>query len=159
VRVVLPSGYVPGEVAHHDQWRWPRPYRRYAELLARGGELANVAEEHQLAFASVVKAVPDGAAALIVGHGGSIELALVACLPDANHDSGANRSATATAHTSASTRAGSSASSSAARRQQCCPGVHRQTAHRAASVIPSVIPPRRTRCSGLALAGCRRSQA
>jgi broad specificity phosphatase PhoE len=42
--VELPSGYVPGEVAHHDQWRWPRPYRSYAELLARGGELTKVAE-------------------------------------------------------------------------------------------------------------------
>ena len=28
--VELPSGYVPGEVAHHDQWRWPRPYDRRA---------------------------------------------------------------------------------------------------------------------------------
>ena len=32
-----PSGYVPGEVDHHDQWRWARPYRSYAELLGRGG--------------------------------------------------------------------------------------------------------------------------
>jgi hypothetical protein len=23
----LPSGYVRGEVGHHEQWRWPRPYR------------------------------------------------------------------------------------------------------------------------------------
>ena len=42
--VELPSGYVPGEVEHHDQWRWPRPYRTYAELLGRGGRLAAVAK-------------------------------------------------------------------------------------------------------------------
>ncbi len=29
--------------------------------------------------------MPDGAAALVVGHGGAIEPALVACLPDADH--------------------------------------------------------------------------
>ena len=38
--VELPSGDVPGEVEHHDQWRWPRPFRTYAELLGRGGRLA-----------------------------------------------------------------------------------------------------------------------
>ena len=32
--VDLPSGYLPGQLAHHDQWHWPQPYRRYAELLA-----------------------------------------------------------------------------------------------------------------------------
>jgi broad specificity phosphatase PhoE len=45
--VELPSGYVPGEVDHHDQWRWPRPYRSYAELIGRGGGLAAVAESHR----------------------------------------------------------------------------------------------------------------
>jgi hypothetical protein len=39
-----PSGYVPGEVDHHEQWRWSRPYRVYAGLLARGGGLAAVGE-------------------------------------------------------------------------------------------------------------------
>jgi hypothetical protein len=33
--VELLSGYVPGEVEHHQQWRWPRPHSAYAELLAR----------------------------------------------------------------------------------------------------------------------------
>jgi hypothetical protein len=50
----LPSGYVPGEVDHHEQWEWPHPYQTYAELL---------------------------------GHGGGIEPGLVACLPDADHES------------------------------------------------------------------------
>ena len=38
--VELPSGYVPGEVDHHDQWRWPSPQRSYAKLIGRGGGLA-----------------------------------------------------------------------------------------------------------------------
>jgi broad specificity phosphatase PhoE len=84
--VELPSGYVPGEVDHHEQWGWPRPYRIYAELLGRGGGLATVAEAHRRIWTGVVEAVPDGAAALVVAHGGGIEPGLVACLPDADHE-------------------------------------------------------------------------
>jgi hypothetical protein len=35
----------------------------------------------------IVKTVSDGAAALVIGHGGGIESALVACLPHADHQS------------------------------------------------------------------------
>jgi broad specificity phosphatase PhoE len=85
--VAMPSGYVQGEVEHHDQWRWARPYRRYAELIARPSGLAIVAEAHRRIWTSVVEAVPDGDTALVVGHGGGIEPGLVACLPDADHES------------------------------------------------------------------------
>jgi broad specificity phosphatase PhoE len=113
--VEFPSGYVPGEVEHHDQWRWPRPYRTYAELLRRGLGLAIVAESHRRIWTAVVEAVPDGAAALVIAHGGGIEPRLVACLPDATTTRGAGRSATATAPASASTRDGSQRSRSAGR--------------------------------------------
>jgi broad specificity phosphatase PhoE len=85
--VELPSGYVPDEVDYHDQWRWARPYRSYAELIGRGGGLTIVAEAHQRSWTSTVEAVPEGAAALVVGHGGGIEPGLVACLPDADYES------------------------------------------------------------------------
>jgi broad specificity phosphatase PhoE len=85
--VELPSGYVPGEVAHHDQWGWERPYLRYAELLGRGGGLAAVAERHREAWAGAVQRVPEGGTALVVCHGGGIEPSLVACLPQAAHGS------------------------------------------------------------------------
>jgi hypothetical protein len=85
--VELPSGYVPGEVEHHQQWRWPRPYSAYAELLGRGGGLPAVAEAYRVAWTGVVEAVPEGAAALVVCHGCGIEAGLVACLPDVDHGS------------------------------------------------------------------------
>jgi broad specificity phosphatase PhoE len=85
--IELPSGYVPGEVEHHEQWRWPRPYRIYAELIGRRGGIATVAEIHLRIWQRVVEVVPDGAAALVVRHGGGIEPGLVACLPDADHES------------------------------------------------------------------------
>jgi broad specificity phosphatase PhoE len=83
--VQMPSGYVQGEVEFHQQWSWARPYARYAELVARGGGLARVAEAHRAIWAGAVEQVEDGAAALIVSHGGEIEPALVACFPAADH--------------------------------------------------------------------------
>ena len=81
----LPSGYVPGEVEFHQQWTWAQPYVRYAELIARGGGLARVAQAHRAAWIGAVEQVDEGGVALFVGHGGGIEPALVACLPGADH--------------------------------------------------------------------------
>lgn len=83
----MPSGYVPHEVDHHDQWSWPQPYVAYAELIKSGGGLAAVAQAHQEIWAGVVAAVPDGGGALVVSHGGCIEPALASCLPDEDHAS------------------------------------------------------------------------
>jgi hypothetical protein len=119
--VELPSGYVPGEVDHREQWGWPHPYRIYAELLGRGGGLATVAEAHRCIWTRVVEAVPDGAAALVVAHGGGSSRGWwPACRTPAT-SRGVRRWATVTAPGSASTRAGSSASSSIECRWSCCP--------------------------------------
>jgi broad specificity phosphatase PhoE len=85
--VDLPSGYLPGEIAHHDQSHWPQPYHKYAELLAELPGLAAVADAHRGLWTRLVAAVPDGAAVLVVCHGGGIEPGLVACLPHADHAS------------------------------------------------------------------------
>jgi broad specificity phosphatase PhoE len=83
--VDLPSGYLPGEIAHHDQWHWPQPYRRYAKLLAQLPWFTAVADAHRGLWTGLVAAVPDGAAVLVVCHGGGIEPGLVTCLPHADH--------------------------------------------------------------------------
>jgi broad specificity phosphatase PhoE len=85
--VDLPSGYVPGEVEHHAQWTWEQPYVRYAELIARGGGIARVAGEARQVFTRLVMAAPEGASVLVISHGGTIEPALVACVPHADHTS------------------------------------------------------------------------
>ena len=110
--VELPSGYVPGEVDHHDQWRWPSPQRSYAKLIGRGGGLATRRRDPSAHLDDRRCGRPQGAAALVVGHGGGIEPGLVACLSDANSELWLRRSATATAPASASMAAGSSASAS-----------------------------------------------
>jgi hypothetical protein len=123
--VELPSGYVPGEVDHHEQWGWPRPYRTYAELLGRGGGLPTVAEAHRRLWTGVVEAVPDGpppwSSPTAVG---SSRGWWPACrMPTTSR--GVHRSDTVTAPVSASTRAGSSGSSSPGCRRSCCPGAPR----------------------------------
>jgi broad specificity phosphatase PhoE len=85
--IEMPSGYVPGEVDHHDQWEWPQPYARYAELIRVPGALSRVATELALLWVGALRRVPDGGAALVVGHGGGIEPALVTCLPNADYAS------------------------------------------------------------------------
>jgi broad specificity phosphatase PhoE len=83
--VDVPSGYVPGEVGHHDQWTWPQPYVAYAERLAPGSGLHAVATTVRDLWLRAVDQVPDGATALVISSGGTIEPALVRCLPDADH--------------------------------------------------------------------------
>jgi broad specificity phosphatase PhoE len=83
--IEMPSGYVPGEVDHHDQWGWPQPYARYAELVRAGNALSRVAQEIALLWVGALRRAPDDGSALVIGHGGGIEPALVVCLPDADH--------------------------------------------------------------------------
>jgi broad specificity phosphatase PhoE len=83
--VAMPSGYVSGEAEFHQQLTWPQPWSRYAELIARGEGLARVTEAQQAIWIGALQQVEDGAAALIVGHGGGLEPALVACFPDAEY--------------------------------------------------------------------------
>lgn len=84
-QVAWPSGYVDGEVGHHDQWTWKEPFVHYATLLAEGRRLHDVAQEHLSHWRRILDAVPDGGAALIVSSGGSIEPVLVAAFPDDDH--------------------------------------------------------------------------
>ena len=105
--VELPSGYVPGEVDHHDQWRWPHPYRTYAELLGRGGGVADAAKVHRRVWTSVVAAVPDGAAALVVAHGGGSSRDWWPAYRTPTTSCGVRRWAIARGLASPSTRAGS----------------------------------------------------
>ncbi|MEQ4302089.1 histidine phosphatase family protein [Plantactinospora sp. B6F1] len=83
--VEMPSGYVEGEVAHHDQWRWQSPYEVYAELIESKGGLAQAARANLDLWIQAAASVPEGCAALVVAHGGSIEPTLVSALPEANH--------------------------------------------------------------------------
>lgn len=80
-----PSGYVPGIVEHHDQWRWEHPFERYAELIETHGALRDVAEAHLGHWLNALTKVGQTETALVISSGGSIEPALVAACPDVDH--------------------------------------------------------------------------
>ena len=84
-QVSWPSGYVVGEVAHHDQWSWPEPFVTYAGLLTEGSGLASVVAAHLGHWRRVLARVGEGEAGLVVSSGGSIEPVLVAAVPGAEH--------------------------------------------------------------------------
>lgn len=81
----MPSGYLPGIVERHAQWGWAEPFVVYARVLAGNAEYAALVRAQRELWVSAVESVPEGSAALVVAHGGSIEPALVSCLPDADH--------------------------------------------------------------------------
>ena len=83
--VDMGSGYIAGEVSHHEQWTWADPFSRYAALVAEGRGLAAFATEGLALWRRTVEEISDGDAALIIGHGGSIEPCLVACFQHAEH--------------------------------------------------------------------------
>jgi len=83
--VALPSGYVTGEVDHHDQWGWDKPYVRYKEILDKQRGLARVAAEHRDIWLHALASVAEGESALVVSSGGAIEPTLVSCRPDDDH--------------------------------------------------------------------------
>ncbi|WP_165962710.1 hypothetical protein [Occultella glacieicola] len=83
--VPWPSGYLTGVVEHHDQWRWERPFERYADLLESSRSLRGVAQTHLAHWLRAVGRVDRGGMALVVSSGGSIEPVLVAAAPDGDH--------------------------------------------------------------------------
>jgi broad specificity phosphatase PhoE len=83
----MPSGYVPGEVEHHDQWTWPQPFAVYASLISSGNGLTAIAHANRQLWLNALAQVPEGNGALVIGHGGTLEPTLVACAPAADHAS------------------------------------------------------------------------
>lgn len=66
---------------------WPLPFILYAEVVQKGGAAARYA--HQLAafYARLGSRLADGRAALVINHGGVLELGVVASFPDADYRS------------------------------------------------------------------------
>jgi broad specificity phosphatase PhoE len=83
--VSWPSGYVSGVVNHHDQWQWDKPFQRYAELLQTSIALQAVAQVHLTHWHRALDQIDNGATALVISSGGSIEPMLVASYPNGRH--------------------------------------------------------------------------
>ncbi|MEU8077754.1 hypothetical protein AB0B31_20150 [Catellatospora citrea] len=106
----MPSGYVPGEVDHHDQWRWERPFVTYAELIAAGRGLADVALANRALWLAALRQVPEGGTALSSGTAAPWNRPWSPARPTPSTPPGVRPSATCTGPRWSSTATGWSAS-------------------------------------------------
>jgi len=64
---------------------WPLSLAGYAEVVSKGGAAARYANQLAAIYAKLADYLLDSRAALVINHGGILELGAVACLPDADH--------------------------------------------------------------------------
>jgi broad specificity phosphatase PhoE len=64
---------------------WPQPPVRYAEVIQGGGATAQYANQLADFYHRLANDLADGSAALVINHGGIVEMGAVACLPEADH--------------------------------------------------------------------------
>lgn len=61
---------------------WPLSFFHYAEIVKRDGAAAKYAYKLFDYYADILNKIADGGSALVINHGGVVELGAVACLPD-----------------------------------------------------------------------------
>ena len=64
---------------------WPLSLAGYAEVIRKGGATAKYANQLVAVYTKLADYIADGRAALVINHGGIVEMGAVACLPDADH--------------------------------------------------------------------------
>lgn len=66
---------------------WPQPFIAYVKAVKRGGAAARYADQLAQYYASLADYLADGRSALVINHGGVLELGVVASFPDADYES------------------------------------------------------------------------
>ena len=66
-------------------WESAQPFAALAPVLAARGATWRYAHAQVAVWRDLLNALSDGAAALMIGHSGELEVALVACFPHADH--------------------------------------------------------------------------
>jgi broad specificity phosphatase PhoE len=69
----------------HDVEReapWPLSFAEYAGILQLGGAAAKYARKLKKFYAVIMEQIADGRSALVINHGGVVELGVVGCLPE-----------------------------------------------------------------------------
>lgn len=63
---------------------WPQPFYNYSEIIKQEGAAAMYAEKLAKYYADLMEFISEGHSALVINHGGVVELSVVGCLPDAD---------------------------------------------------------------------------
>ncbi|MCI0550648.1 MAG: histidine phosphatase family protein [Anaerolineae bacterium] len=64
---------------------WPLSLAGYAEVVSTGGAAAKYANQLVAIYTKLANYLADRRAALVINHGGVLEMSAVACLPQADH--------------------------------------------------------------------------
>jgi len=60
---------------------WPQPFVNYAEIIRKKGAAARYAQNLIQYYQSVLEVISESRSALVINHGGVVELSVVCCLP------------------------------------------------------------------------------
>ncbi len=66
-------------------WETPQPFVALAEIARAGGPTLALGRAIMTLWRDLVIGLPEGGSALVIGHSGQIEVALVTCFLDADH--------------------------------------------------------------------------
>ncbi len=66
---------------------WPASFADYATAYKRGGATFSYARRLAVFYTQLAESLPEHGSALVINHGGVVEISAVACLPDFNHTS------------------------------------------------------------------------
>jgi len=66
---------------------WPMSAAEYAKIIRKGKAAARYAEQLADFYQDLANQISDDCAALVINHGGIVEMGAIACLPDADHES------------------------------------------------------------------------
>lgn len=66
---------------------WPLTPAEYAKVIQKGGATARYANQLAELYLQLADYLADGRSALVINHGGIVEMGAVACLPHADHAS------------------------------------------------------------------------
>lgn len=69
-----------------DEIGWPSAFSEVRHAVARGGHCAGLAADQAMLWRQIADRIPLSGRALVVSHGGIVELGAVASMPGANHD-------------------------------------------------------------------------
>jgi hypothetical protein len=73
------------ELEANRWWEKPQPFVALASMIAMKGATRRYAHAMLNLWRDIIIAIPDDSAALLIGHSGELEIALVACFPNADH--------------------------------------------------------------------------
>jgi len=73
------------EIEHSRWWEASQPFIALAQLIATKGATWRYGHAIVALWRDILTAIPEETAALVIGHSGELEIALVACFPEVDH--------------------------------------------------------------------------